>query len=89
MGHRDSVVGRNRQRRGHPGDDLEGDAVGPQKLQLLAAASEEERIAAFQPHHAFSLQRLLEENPVDLLLGLFMVSRLFSHVDGLRPGGNP
>ncbi len=35
---------------GHAGHDLEGDAGGAQRLRLLAAAAEHERVAALQAH---------------------------------------
>ncbi len=44
--------GRCGDRRGDAGHDLERHARGLQRECLLAAASEEERVAALQPHHA-------------------------------------
>src|SRR5690606_3231794 len=44
------------------------DAVGQQKLQLLGAAPEDERIATLEPHHTSVLQCQIDQQLVDLLL---------------------
>ena len=51
MGDRDARVGGRRDARGDAGNDLEADACLGQRLGLLAAAAEHERVAALQPHH--------------------------------------
>ena len=54
MGERNAGTRRTAQRRGDAGHDLDGDAGCGQRLDLLAAAAEHERIAALQPHHALA-----------------------------------
>ena len=51
MGERDAGVGRRGDGGGHAGHDDERHAGGDQRLGLLAAAAEDERIAALEPHH--------------------------------------
>ena len=48
--HGDARVGGRRDAGGHAGHDLELDAGRAQRLGLLAAAAEDERVAALQPH---------------------------------------
>ena len=45
----------NRDGRAHTGNDFEGDTGIGQRLGLFAAASENKRIAAFEPHDFGSL----------------------------------
>ena len=89
MGHRNATVGRHRHRRGHPRHHFIGHAARREKLQLLPATAEEEGVAPLEPDHPASLQGLLQENPVDLLLGLQVAACPLSHVDFLRLGRNP
>ena len=65
MGQRDPGVGRAAGRGGDPGDDLEGDPGGEQRLELLAAAAEDERIAALERHHVPAGAARLDEQRVD------------------------
>ena len=60
---------------GDAGHHFEGDAVRAQEFQFLAAATEHERIAALQPHHAPAGARVFEHQRVDVVLG---------HADGRR-----
>jgi hypothetical protein len=48
--------------------DHHRNAGGAQMLELFAAASEHERIAALEPHHALAGARRLHQAAVDLLL---------------------
>ena len=86
--HRNPRVGRHGQRRGHAGNHLKVNSLLRQKLQLLAAPPEQEGVAALEPHHPLARLRLLQQNPIDLLLGHQMVAGLLAHVDGLRLRGN-
>ncbi len=52
VGDRDAGVGGRGDPGGDPGDDLELDPGGAQRFALLAAAAEDERVAALQPHDA-------------------------------------
>ena len=86
MGHRDPGVGGGGDGGGDAGDLLEGDAVGGERLQLLAAPAEDEGVAPLEAHYVAPRQGLLQENAVDLLLGHLVVGGLLAHVDspGLR-----
>ena len=55
--HRDARVRGRGDGRRDAGDDLERDAGGGQRLRLLAAAAEDERVAALQPHDALARAR--------------------------------
>ena len=54
VGERNAGVGRGADRRRHARAHLEGDAMLGQRLDLLAAAAEQERIAALEAQHAAS-----------------------------------
>ena len=58
---RDARVGRDRDAGRHAGHDLVADARLAERLGLLAAAAEDERIAALQPHHAPAGPRLFHQ----------------------------
>jgi hypothetical protein len=66
--HRDAGVRRRRDPGRHAGHDLERDPCGGERLRFLAAASEHERIAPLQPHHALALATQLHEERIDRLL---------------------
>lgn len=68
VGHRDHR-GRCRQGTADPGHDLHGYAVGPARGDLLPTATEEEAVAALEPHDIASAARLLDQQGVDLVLG--------------------
>ena len=59
--------GRDRAR--DPRNDLERDAGRRQCLGLLAAAPEDERVAALEPHDTPARLAVLDEERVDLVLG--------------------
>ena len=69
VGDRDPGVGGRGDRRRDAGHDLERDAGGREGLRLLAAAPEDERVAALEPHHETAREAMLDEAGVDLLLG--------------------
>ena len=62
--------------------------MGLQKLQLLAAPSEEEGVAALESHDAIARLSLPEQNLVDFVLGHLVMAGLLAHVDGPGAGGN-
>lgn len=53
---------------GNAWDDLEWHAGGGQRLDFLAAAAEDQRVAAFQPHHAPAIACQADQERVDILL---------------------
>ncbi len=71
VGDRDAGVGGSGDPGGDPGDDLEGDAGVAQRLRLLAAATEDERVAALQPDDRAALAR----DPHQLRLGIGLLHR--------------
>ena len=81
VGHRDAPVGGGGDGGGDAGHLLKGDAVLGQQLQLLAAPAEQEGVAALQAHHVLPLQGLVQQDPVDLLLGHRVAGGLLAHVD--------
>ena len=68
MGDRDPRVGRRGDAGRDAGDDLELDPGGGERLGLLAAAAEHERVAALEPHDAAARARALDHQRLDLLL---------------------
>ena len=68
VGDGDAGVGGHGDGGGDAGHDLEGDAGVAQRLRLLAAAAEDERVAALQPDDALALAGLLDEQGVDRVL---------------------
>ena len=83
MGDRDAGVGRRGDAGGDAGDDLEGDAGLAQHLRLLAAAAEDERVAALEPHDAPARARVLDQQRVGLLLRDLRAAALLADVDQL------
>ncbi len=69
VGHRDSRVGGGGDPGGDPGNDLELDPRLAQRLPLLAAAPEDERIASLEPDDAPALAGGGDQALADLLLG--------------------
>ena len=68
MGDRDAGVGGGGDPGGDAGDDLELDPGLAQRFPLLAAAAEDERVAALQPHDALAGPGRLDQPLADLLL---------------------
>src|SRR5947209_2346924 len=75
-----------RKGRGHARDDVAGDAGRPAGFQLLAAAAEDERVAALQPHHLQPLAGEGHQHPVDLVLAVGMARLALGHADPPRGG---
>ncbi|MCY1239659.1 hypothetical protein D9M72_524690 [compost metagenome] len=68
MGQRDAGVGGAAGGGGDAGHHLAGNAVAQEGFQLFGAASEDERIASLEPHHAPPAVRQAEQQQVDLFL---------------------
>ena len=69
--------------RGHTRNDLESNAVFRQGLNFLSATSENERIAAFQPKHAFAFLCQVNQYFANLFLRHSVVIGAFSDIDTL------
>ncbi|CUI54064.1 Uncharacterised protein [Achromobacter sp. 2789STDY5608628] len=79
---RNAGIGRTGQRRGDAGHHLVAHAVRAQVFQFLAAAAEDEGVAALEPHHAAAQAGVLDQQGVDARLGRVMVlARQFAHRD--------
>ena len=65
----------------HAGDDLDRDAVTAQIGQLLAAAAEDERVAALEADHALSGAGVAEKDLVDLVLPDAVLALALADID--------
>ncbi len=83
MRDRDARVGRDRDRAGDAGYDLERHAGPDAGQRFFAAAAEHERVAALEPDHALAGQRPGDDELVDLRLGQVVCVRLLARVDDL------
>ena len=83
MRHRDARGRRHRDRTRDAGHDLAVDAGFDAGEQLFGAATEDERVATFEPHHAFSLLRKGNQQRIDLVLRQRVVVRSFAGLDHL------
>ena len=68
---------------GYARHDFEAHAGSRERFELLAAAAEDERIAALEPAHALALLRELHEQRVDLVLRHLRVAGRLADVDAL------
>ena len=84
MGHRYTRVGRCGDARSDPGHHLEGDVGIDQRLGLLAAAPEHERVTALEPHDDLRGAAMLDQQPRDLSLRHLLAAALLAGVDQLR-----
>ena len=84
MGQRNAGVSRAGERCGDAGHDFVGDAVGAQEFEFLAAATEHERIAALEPHHALACARVLQHQRMDAVLAGVMRAGLLADFDEFR-----
>ena len=84
---RNARVGRSRHAGGHAGHDLERHTRRGERLRLLAAAPEHERVAALEAHHALAGPAQFHEQVVGLLLAERGRAGLLAHVAqlGVRP----
>gem|GEM_PF-3377343 len=83
MRERDTGIGRAARRRRDAGHHLEGDALGGERVDLLAAAPEDERVAALQAHHALAFAREAHQQVIDVLLRQRVLRALLAGVDAL------
>ena len=74
------------QPRGDAADDAHVDAGFVQGLQLLAAAAEDERIAALEAHDLLALARRRHHQLVDEALRRAAAAAALAHVDDARAG---
>ncbi len=74
MRHRNARIRRRGHRRGHPGNDLEGNPCLRERLGLLPAPSEDKRVASLEANHFESPARQLDEQEVDLALAHHVIS---------------
>ena len=92
MGDRDPGVGGGGDAGGDAGDDLEGDARRRQRLGLLAAAAEDERVAALEPDDDLPLPRALDQQLRSISSwGTLAVARFLADVEqlGVRRAPRP
>jgi len=88
MGHRDAGIGRRGDAGGDPRHHLHRHAVGREIGGLLAPPTEQERIAALEPHdHAMALGQL-HQHGVGALLGNRMVAATLAHKVAFAPLGH-
>jgi hypothetical protein len=81
---RNACIGRRGDRRADARNDFEGHARGGERFGLLAAASEDERVAALETHHAAPPPRVPDEQRVDLLLRQRVVAAGLAREDPAR-----
>ena len=86
MRERDAGIGREAQRRGHAGHDLEGNRRFGERFDLLAATPENKWVAALQAHHSPAAARALHQHGADFFLGKLVLGALLTdvHALGLR-----
>ena len=72
---------RHRNRRGDARNNRAGNAARQQVLSLFAAAAEDERIPALEPHDPRVHQRLLRKQRVDLVLRQRVVTACLAHIN--------
>ena len=89
VGHRDPGVRRRRHPGRDAGDHLERDPGGGERLCLLTAAPEDERIAALQADDGATGPRAIDHQPLDLLLRHLGRARLLAHVHELGVRASP
>ena len=83
VGQRNTRIGGTTGGGGNARHHLEGNALGGQLLDLLAAPTEDKRVAALQAQHALTLLGQLHQAPIDLFLGQRMLGALLADVDAL------
>ena len=84
MGDRNPGIGGRGDSARHPGNDLERDPGARQGLSLLAAPSEDERIAALQANDDIGRLGRLDKRGVDLVLTHGNAPRRLAHIDESR-----
>ncbi len=86
VGDRDAGQRRHRRRAGHSRDDLAGHPGGRAGQRLLAAATEDERVAALEAHHPQAASGAFHDHLVDLLLGEVVAVRRLAGIHDLDLG---
>ena len=87
MRERHARVRRDAQRRRDSRHDFESYARRGQRFGFFAAAPEDERIAALQPHHVQAAPRALDQHGADLFLAECVHGFFLADVDALGRGG--
>ena len=73
-------------RGGDAADHFHGHAGGAQVLHLLAAAAEDERVAALEAHHVLARAHGVEHELLDQRLRRALAAAALAHVDDARAG---
>ncbi len=81
---RNARVGSGGDSGGHPRHHLPRDARRLERLGFFPAAAEDERVAALEANHRPAQSRVLDEEPMNLLLRHAAVASALSHVENLR-----
>ncbi len=89
MGDGDAGVGGAGEDGTDAGDDLEGEFLAGERLGFLAAAAEDEGIAALETDDALAGAGFLDEEGVDFVLGEGVGAGFFAGVDDLGWRGEP
>ena len=84
MGQRRARGGGGGQRRGDAGDDPAVHARGAAGFELIATATEDERIAALQANDGQALERKGDQHAVDFVLGVGVTGFAFGDADPAR-----
>jgi hypothetical protein len=79
--HRNAGKGRNRDSTGNSRDNLERNSRVGQSLRFLAAAAEYERVSTFEAAHILAFARLLNHEPLDVLLLQIFLTGFFADAD--------
>ena len=83
MGQRYAGIRRDAERRSDAGDDFKSETGFRQRFDFFAAASEDERIAAFQSHDRLALTSLAIIRSVISACVMGVVAALFADIDAL------
>src|SRR4051794_40652257 len=86
MRERHSCVGGDAERSGHAWNDFEGDSGLDERLDLFAAATEEEGVATFEAYDRLPALRALDQHRADLSLGVFVRRFLLADVQAFGMG---
>jgi len=85
MGQGNAGIGRATGGGGHPRHHLEGNSGRHQRLDFLAAAPEDERIAALEPQHSPASQGQIHQQLIDVLLRQGVMVRFLADEDPFDP----
>jgi hypothetical protein len=87
MRQRDPYCGRDSNSTGHAGNDLNRNPSRHAGLHFLSTATENERVAAFEPDYSPTSSGMLNQQPVDLILRGRRTARDLGDVDDLNMSG--